>query len=249
MQSIGVFAEKVQDSVRVARPAPIAAAAPNARTRIERAKLNQLDATHPGVKRAIAAAYTWRDRYVHSQVTRDELPARAPSLILSGPNGVGKTHIARSIYWAVLKYPLDENGERVQSAAFPAGCWMEAPDLIMRLAPTQGEYGNVELLSPASMVSSSPLVVIDDLGGEGTLPFIKGEQQEFERQARWFRFIDYCYASDVPVIITTNLGLQNGALAAWVGPRVWDRLNEMAPVGQMVSMWDVPSWRVKAGGR
>lgn len=90
-------------------------------------------------------------------------------------------------------------------------------------------------------------MVIDDVGAEGVLEFVGKEHQVVERQARYFRFIDHCYANDIPGVITTNLPLAE--LAAHLGRRAWDRLMQMAPAGQMVDMSGVPSWRVKAGGR
>jgi len=62
-----------------------------------------------------------------------------------------------------------------------------------------------------------------------------------------FRVIDWAYGNGVPLVITSNLTIQE--LAGHVGRRAWDRLMQMAPTGQMVDMSGVPSWRVKAGGR
>jgi DNA replication protein DnaC len=217
---------------------------------IRRARLSDLDASHPQVRAAIDAVRRWRDRYqAKADPALDIEPPRAPSLILSGPNGTGKTHMARAILWSVTVCPEDSDGRPLREAARPAGRWFAAPDLLLNLAPAETEYRTVEYAPVSSLIGAAPLVVVDDLGGEGVIPFVKAEYQEFERQSRWFRFIDFCYVNDVPLIITTNLDIQSGALAAWVGRRAWDRLSEMAPAGQMVGLWDVPSWRVKAGGR
>ena len=214
-----------------------------------RPTLDQLDATHPGVKRAIDAAYAWKKRYSASIDPENEAPPRAPSLVLSGPNGTGKTHIARSLLWGRVVCPVEENGRANLEQSRPAAKWFDSTDLILRLAAYQTEYHTVEYASVGSLIGSSPYAVVDDLGGEGIIPFVKGEDQPFERQSRWFRFFDFCYANNIPLIVTTNLDVQKGELADWIGRRAWDRLNEMAPVGQMVSMSGVPSWRVKEGGR
>lgn len=249
MQTIADVARQYEQSVRgpgVWMPAP----QEEPRARIERARLSELDASHSQVRAAVEAVYRWRDRYrARLDVALDIEPPRAPSLVLSGPNGTGKTHMARSILWAVTVCPEDADGRLLREAARPAGRWFAAADLLLTLAPAETEHRTVEYAPVGSLIGAAPLVVVDDLGGEGVIPFVKAEYQEFERQARWFRFIDFCYVNDVPVIITTNLDVRTGALAEWVGRRAWDRLQEMAPAGQMVGLWDVPSWRVKAGGR
>lgn len=214
-----------------------------------RPTLDQLDTTHPGVRRAVDAVYLWRDRYNAACDPVNDEPPRAPSLVLSGPNGVGKSHIARAIQWSRVSCPLGDDGEPMLSLARPAGCWFDAADLMLKLAPIQTEWRTVEYASVGKLIGAAPFCVVDDLGGEGSIPFIAASEQQFERQARWFRFIDFCYDRHVSVIVTTNLDVRNGEPAEWVGRRAWDRLNEMAPVGQMVGMWDVPSWRVKVGGR
>lgn len=209
---------------------------------MERVRLTDLDTTvHPLVRTAVDAARRWAERYKAGE-------DKAPSLVLSGPPGVGKTHIARSIWWAICQAATDEAGRKIPGSERPLGRFMTAADLMAELDPQRRD--SFQEAIPVSLVlGSAPLIVVDDVGAEGVLPFVsqQGEFQTFERQARYFRLIDFCYGNDVPVIITSNLELP--ALAAHVGPRVWDRLNQMAPAGQMVSMFGVPSWRVKAGGR
>lgn len=253
MQAISHYAKSYEQSVRNGSGPLVPTNSEISRMLVNsyanRPTLDQLDASHPGVKRAIDAAYVWRDRYHEAQDPENEAPPRAPSLVLSGPNGTGKTHIARALLWSRVICPMDDNRQLIMEQARPAAKWFDSTDLILRLAAYQTEYRTVEYESVGSLIGASPFAIIDDLGGEGIIPFVKGEDQAFERNSRWFRFIDFCYANGVPVIVTTNLDIERGELAEWIGKRAWDRLNEMAPRGQMVGMWDVPSWRVKAGGR
>lgn len=207
---------------------------------INRVRLSDLDtAVHPLVKTAVDAARRWAERYKGGA-------DKAPSLVLAGPPGVGKTHIAKSIWWAVCQSAVDENGQKIPGSERPLGRFLSAADLMQELDPQRSDHFQ-EAIPVSLVLGTSPLIVVDDIGAEGVLAFIGKDHQEYERQARYFRLVDFCYGSDIPVIITTNLKLNE--LAAHVGPRVWDRLNQMAPAGQMVSMFGVPSWRVKAGGR
>ena len=209
---------------------------------MRRVRLTDLDVTvHPLVKTAVDAARRWAERYKGDE-------DKAPSLVLAGPPGVGKTHIARSIWWAVAQAAVDDGGHKIEGSERPLGRFLTAADLMAELDP-QRRDSYQEAIPVSLVLGTSPLIVVDDVGAEGVLPYVsqQGENQEREKQARYFRLIDFCYGSDIPVIITTNLTIPN--LAAHVGPRVWDRLNQMAPAGQMVSMFGVPSWRVKAGGR
>ncbi len=202
------------------------------------ARLDDLDTSHPLVRAAVDAARTWAARY-------NTVNGSAPWLVLSGPNGVGKTHIARAI-WAAFYRTVDYDGldGRPDKQRRPTGRFWAAADLLEEMAVRTDTGISVRV---GGIIGSAPVVVIDDVGAEGVLEFVGKEHQVVERQARYFRFIDHCYANDIPGVITTNLPLAE--LAAHLGRRAWDRLMQMAPAGQMVDMSGVPSWRVKAGGR
>lgn len=91
------------------------------------------------------------------------------------------------------------------------------------------------------------MIVIDDVGAEQTLPFVGKDDQEAEKQARYFRVIDYCYGRGISVIMTSNL--KPPQLAELLGGRCWDRLSEMAPRGFVIDLSGVPSWRRAQSGR
>ena len=203
-------------------------------------KLDTLDTSDSRVANAVKQARAWaarkRDGYMDA------------SMVLSGPYGTGKTHIAKAILWSIV----DEVPGHPDSAV-PAGRFYLANDLLLRLASVQDNVtGMVHPVRTSSLVGTAPIVVIDDVGGQQVIPFVAGPDQEHERHARYFKFIDYCYTDLVSLIITTNLsigGLDSSDFAKHIGGRAFDRLSEMAPRGYMVGLEGVPSWRQKKGGR
>lgn len=236
MQNISEILTKewieVQDGDATQEPKPL--------KRPGRARIADLDTSHPAMASAVKAAYDWAER--KRQGYEDA------SLVLSGPYGTGKTHIARAILWSIILEP-----EGHPEAAVPAGRFFLANDLLMRMTPTkEKETGMIMTPRASDLVGNAPIVVIDDVGGQQILPYVAAADQDDERSARYFRFIDHCYVTQVSVIITTNLSMGGGfrsEFAEHIGGRAWDRLNEMAPAGFMVGLDGVPSWRVKKGGR
>lgn len=217
--------------------------------KMPRVRLADIDSSHPRVAAAVEAARTWVKRYNAFSAESD----CAPWLILSGPNGTGKTLLARVIFGA-FRYTsnvyegYDYGGGPAPDIRIdrPIGRFWPAYELMELLAPARDDAGAVGI---GTTIGSAPIVVIDDVGAEGVLQYVGKEHQEYERQTRYFRFLDFCYVrgNSIPGVMTTNLSLEQ--LAEHVGPRAWDRLMQMAPAGQMVDMSGVPSWRVKAGGR
>lgn len=198
----------------------------------ERVKLDTLQITHPSVLTAIDAARAWAKR------KNDGYPDA--SLVLCGPVGTGKTHIARAILWASYVCLIDEQGKPGEPVA-PAGQFCVASDLICQL---DGETHLREMIN-----YSAPVLVIDDVGSEGVIPFVKtdSETQAREIQARYFRVIDFCYQRQIGLVLTSNLSI--GQLEAHLGRRSWSRLQEMAPVGFIVELGGVPDYRRIRSGR
>lgn len=231
MQHIKDFAERVANAAATTKQAEDTPR--QAGRQVERATLKELDTSHATMKAAVDIVYKWADR---KRAGHDDA-----SIVLCGPVGTGKTHIARAVLWSI---PLaTDDGQPVA----PAGKFFHAGDLLLKFSPISTSWGGTEVPRPADIMGQAPIVVIDDIGTEGTIPFVKAEDQEGERQARYFRAIDYCYTWRISLVITSNLSISQ--LAQHIGPRCWDRLGQMAPKGFMFDLTGVPSWRQKASGR
>jgi DNA replication protein DnaC len=222
--------------------------------RPERVTLDTLDASHPKVAYAVSMARTWAQRKRASYLDA--------SLVLCGPNGVGKTHIARAIWWSMTtratRPEWDEESQTfveqpLPGTEQPSGLFKLSNDWITALGQTRdADTGLITTARASALVGTSPLVVIDDVGAEQAIPFIAGEQQAIEKEVRFFKLVDYCYTAQISLVVTSNKPLAE--LATHLGRRAWDRLTQMAPRlpngdSFMVEMFDVPSYRVATSGR
>lgn len=224
-------------------------------SRRARPTLNGLQETHPDMRGVIAVVRNWGKAFNEARRAMndatDESQARPPSLILSGPNGTGKTHIARAIQWSLTDAATDDDGRPIDDLVAPSCRWYAAADLLGRLGNETDGDGYSYSGKPGQMVNNAPFVIIDDVAAELTIPFVAYPAQEAERQIRYHLFFDWCNSNRVPVILTTNLTAAgpDSALAQHVGPRAWSRLMEMVPRGFIVSLWNVPDYRLIVSGR
>lgn len=201
---------------------------------------------------AVDKAMEWR----REALTR----RRGLSFVISGPVGIGKTTIMKSlanssvyVYFVTSPSGGIEDYTLVSQSRF-----LDAPTLIRDLENT--EIGRV-LVGDSRWSKQRdgefPIkaLFIDDLGREGTIPFVASADQDEERQRRYWSLFDFCYEKKVSLVISSNvplIGIDGGfnpEFVGIIGEAAFDRLVEMAPAGFMFDLSGLPSARHGLGGR
>lgn len=154
------------------------------------------------------AAIKWVEHLVEAakkSVEGKNLPTRwggpADSLILLGRTGSGKTHIAYSVYQALLERNI---AGRV--------LWANAADLYAALRPARGS--NAEEIMRKHQQAS--VLFLDDLGA--------AKDSEWVEEVN-YRLINWRYEYRLPTAVTANIAPQE--LPAKLGDRVASRLKDM----------------------
>ena len=109
-------------------------------------------------------------------------------LVLEGPYGCGKTHLAAAIANASI-----ENGTQVLFAI--------VPDLLDHLRSTFSPTSEQTYDELFEAVRQVPLLILDDLGSENTTPWAA---------EKLFQIINHRYNHRLPTVITTNQDLLGG---------------------------------------
>ncbi len=93
------------------------------------------------------------------------------------------------------------------------------------------------------------LLVIDDIGREGLLRFVKTDEetQRAEVQFRYYEAINYCYTHEVSVLITSNM--LYAQLEKFFNAATWSRLQQMCPAGFAFEAVGLPDYRTIQSGR
>ncbi|MBG0771619.1 MAG: ATP-binding protein, partial [Anaerolineaceae bacterium] len=103
-------------------------------------------------------------------------------LLLTGPFGCGKTHLAASIgnWQAAMGYPP---------------LMVSVPDLLDHLRATFSPNSTVSLDRRFEEVRTSPLLILDDLGTQSATPWAR---------EKLYQLFNYRYNAELPTVITTS---------------------------------------------
>lgn len=226
------------DDVRKIEPFPISYESAEAlaqevarKVKVPYTTLDEMDLSNPRIKRIVDDIRTrWIQAYLSRQGT---------ALVLLGPAGTGKTHIARSIYHGVRVGPVQEPGE--PDISVPYGRFMSETDLLYAFQPQQ-EVGGIWVADGAHICRGTNLIIIDDVGRGQGIQYVASADQMSEIRARYFKLFDYAQPHGVSVVITTNMNIT--ALADYLGEANWSRLRGAAQPKFIYDLRGLPDYRI-----
>lgn len=127
---------------------------------------------------------------------------KATGLMLVGPYGCGKTHLAASIVHRCAEFGI-------------AGVFVVVPELLARIR-TSYRTGDGKAEAVIETAKNAQLLILDDLGAEKASEWVKEQL---------YMLVNYRYEHMLPTIVTTNCS--GAELEQELGRRTLSRLAEM----------------------
>jgi DNA replication protein DnaC len=141
-----------------------------------------------------------------------EIAKNMTSLVLTGPTGTGKTHLAAAI---VRNLILAGKIFRIGNLNWSYGDFVTVPDLLLKLRQTFNSRKGDSESDIVDRLRTVPFLVLDDLGSEKPSEWVT---------TTLYTIVDARYREVMPTIVTTNLSMSQ--IASQLHPRIASRLSD-----------------------